>query len=131
MVINCSLIEQKLKADFRKKYRRFSNFVDSGHLWDRIIEITKDAELMRNIKFCNDVLKIPPVKIFVLVQKSNLPLMSNEEKQFIGAAFGFVFKFVLGYTNQKRISCTVNSVKSASFFYFDNSNMAETIKIID
>lgn len=116
MVISCAKIEQELRNDFSTRYRRFSSFVDNGDLWDRIIDTVRDVELMKNIVFCNDVMKIPPVKTFIMAQKTPLKDLENDEKQAIGAFFGFIFKDVFKYTGQESVSCVVNTVKTATRF---------------
>ena len=56
---------------------------------------------MDRIIFNNDVMQIPPVKTFLMANQAIQPLTNNEEKKAIGAFWGFVFKFVFWYTNQK------------------------------
>lgn len=116
MTITGREIERVFRAEFPAKYRRFAGFIDSGELWDRFNATIHDDQLMRNIKFCNDVMLIPPVKVFIMAQKTTLHDLENTEKQTIGAAFGFVFKDIFGYTSQEKVSCVVNTVKSASRF---------------
>lgn len=116
MIITGREIERVFRADFPNKYKRFAGFIDSGDLWDRFSAVIHDVELMRNIKFCNDVLLIPPVKVFILAQQTALHDLENTEKQTLGAAFGYIFKFIFGYTGQEKVSCVVNTVKSASRF---------------
>lgn len=117
MIITGKDIERELYTNFSTKYRRFSGFIDSGYLWDLVIKTINDVELMKNIIFCNDIMKIPPVKVFVLAQKPALPELKNPEKQAVGAVFGFIFKDIFGYTEQESVSCVVNTIKTASRFY--------------
>jgi hypothetical protein len=117
MIITVKEIERELRANFSTKYRRFSGFIDSGYLWDLVIKTINDAELMKNIKFCNDIMKIPPIKVFVLAQNPALPDLKNPEKQAVGAVFGFIFKDIFGYTEQESVSCVVNTIKTATRFY--------------
>lgn len=126
MTITGKEIERVFRADFPKRYKRFSGFIDSGDLWDRFNATIHDDQLMRNIKFCNDVMLIPPVKVFIMAQKTALHGLKNTEKQTIGAAFGFVFKDIFGYTVQEKVSCVVNTVKSASRF----SNPGEEVVVV-
>lgn len=126
MTITGKEIERVFRADFPKRYKRFSGFIDSGDLWDRFNAAIHDDQLMRNIKFCNDVMLIPPVKVFIMAQKTALHDLENTEKQTIGAAFGFVFKDIFGYTVQEKVSCVVNTVKSASRF----SNPGEEVVVV-
>ena len=129
IIITCRKIESELYAGFASKYRRFSSFIDSGLLWDLVLQTIRNAEMMRNIKFCNDIMKIPPVKTFVLIHKSQLNDLTNEEKQSIGAVFGFVFKDVFGYTEQESVSCVINTIKTATRFYFEKEDLANEITI--
>lgn len=117
MIITCQHIERELRTNFAGKYRRFAGFIDSGYLWDLVIKTINDIELMRNIKFCNDIMQIPPIKVFVLAQRPALPELNNSEKQSVGAVFGFIFKDVFGYTDQESVSCVVNTIKTATRFY--------------
>lgn len=117
MIITGRQIENELHTNFSRKYRRFASFIDSGYLWDLVIKTINDAELMKNIKFCNDIMKIPPIKVFVLAQNPALVGLENSEKQALGAVFGFIFKDVFGYTEQESVSCVVNTIKTASRFY--------------
>jgi len=117
MVFTYQNIERELRTNFARKYRRFAGFIDSGDLWDRVIKTINDTELMRNIKFCNDIMQIPPIKVFVMAQGPTLPKLSNSEKQSVGAVFGFIFKDVFGYTKQMSVSCVINTIKTATRFY--------------
>lgn len=110
-------IINKINADFSGVYKPFSNFPNSGVLWDECIDTIKDAKLMNNIIFCNDILMIPPVKVFLAANQSINIVLPDEDKKAIGAFWGFVFKFVFNYKNQKSISVRINNVKSATYFF--------------
>ncbi len=117
MEIRSENIIKKINSDFSSVYKPFSNFPNSGFLWNECINAVHSAKLMNNIIFCNDVLQIPPVKVFLMANASISNVLSDEEKKSIGAFWGFVFKFVFGYKNQKSISVRVNNVKSATYFF--------------
>ena len=119
LVFTTRQIETAIYSGFAGKYRRFSKFVDSGNLWTLLLTTIRDAELMRNIKFCNDILMIPPVKVFITVHEASLGDLTNAESQSIGAFFGYLFKHVLGYTGQESVSCIINTIKTATRFYGD------------
>lgn len=119
--MNTQHIVDEIYQGFAKTYRGAANFVDSGAIWDFCIETIKDPVLMSNIAFAND-LEVPPVKSLLLIYKRNVnPSAGFEfdanESRSIGALMGFVFKFVLGYKNQKE-RCTVNEygIKTATRF---------------
>lgn len=59
---------EEMKKAFAHKYARFAGFVDSGNLWNLCEETLNDEELMDHIRFCNDVMKIPPIKVFLLAK---------------------------------------------------------------
>ena len=118
-------IVDKIYLDFAKIYRGSSNFIDSGKLWDFCIMTIKNPVLMQNIVHAND-LEIPPVKSLALIyQRQMNPAagfeFNKKEKQNMGALMGFVFKFVLGYTDQKG-GCRVNmfGIKTATRFINDS-----------
>ncbi len=80
-----------------------------------------------NIIFCNDYLEMPPVKVFAIV--NNKTDLSDENKKSIGAFWGFVFKYVFGYKNQRSISVRGKSgnIKTATYFY-DISSPVEVVE---
>ena len=119
-------IINRINDEFASVYKPFSNFPNSGALWNHCTDTIRDARLMNNIVFCNDVLQIPPVKVFLMANKNISADLTNEEKKSIGALWGFVFKFVFGYRNQKSISVRVHTVKTATYF----SDCAQDIKIV-
>ena len=87
-------------------------------MWNECINAIKDTKLMNYIVFCNDVMKIPPVKTFLMANNNVVYPFSNEEKKAIGAFWGFVFKFVFGYTQQKdNVPINTKGVKKAACFY--------------
>ena len=120
MEINTNTIKEAIYSDFSKEYTAFGNFVESGEIWDLCIAAVMDELLMNNIIFCNDVHMIPPVNSFVKAKKIEQPL-SGQENRSIGAFWGFVFKCVFEYQNQKVVASRVNTIKTATYF-FDNVN---------
>lgn len=111
-------IEEKLYADFSRRYKAFGKFVDgeSGN-WQRCLAAVRDETLLGHIIFCNDVLHIPPTHTFLCARPIEGAL-SEFEKRAIGAFWGFVFKFVFGYDKQKNVTARVNTVRTASYFSF-------------
>ena len=118
-VFSTAEIAQRIAAEFIQKYKAFSNFPQSGKVWDECLAAVQDAKLMNNLIFCNDVLQIPPVKVFLLANATIGGQLTDEEKKSIGAFWGFVFKFVFRYKNQKSVSVRVanNNLKSATYFF--------------
>ena len=118
-VFSTAEITKRIEAEFTQKYKAFSNFPQSGKVWDECLAAVQDAKLMNHLIFCNDVLQIPPVKVFLLANATIGGQLTDEEKKSIGAFWGFVFKFVFGYKNQKSVSVRVadNNLKSATYFF--------------
>ena len=117
MQICPSKILQEIDERFPKTYKAFGQFVDSGELWDACIATVQDAKLLGHIIFCNDIHQIPPVHTFLRANRTIRRDLSETEKRSVGAFWGFVFKFVFGYRNQKSVTARVNTVRTASYFF--------------
>lgn len=104
-------IVANIYSDFAVTYKGAAKFVDSGALWDFCIQTISDPLCMEKIVFAND-LEIPPVKSVLLFYEREIhPVETFEftaqQSRSIGALMGFVFRFVLGYQDQKE-RCSVN-----------------------
>ena len=126
MEITVNQINEAIYDGFSKKYKAFGDFIDSGELWDICLSAISDVTLINNIIFCNDIHQIPPTNTFLKVKQIKRDL-SELEKRSVGAFWGFVFKFVFGYRNQKIVAARVNTVKTATYFF----DIAESVKVID
>lgn len=129
MLICCNELEGRIRTEFPVKYRRFGGFVDSGDLWDEICVVLKDADFLAHLCFCNDVMRIPPVKTHLMYSEFRRGAASGREltapeKQSLGAVYGFLFKEVFGYDQQESVSCVINTVKTAARF----SGAAEPVR---
>ena len=102
----------QVRNDFANRYVHFRAFQfdpENQEFWNICIDSLTDKELLKNIIFCNDVLKIPPIKTFLTFYRDDfIRLTGNDQailsrvlKQSIGAFWGMVFKFVFGYRNQR------------------------------
>lgn len=126
MKLKPSYIKREIYDRFSKTYKAFGDFVDSGELWDACIAAVSDGTLLGHIIFCNDIHQIPPVHTFLRVRRDMRRDLSELEKRSIGAFWGFVFKFVFCYRNQKSVTARVNTVRTATYFF----DMPEDIEII-
>lgn len=106
---------QELRAEFAGKYARFAGFIGSG-LWNECVAAAQDETLLGHIRFCNDVLRIAPVKTFLIARKLTDRPMQPEDKQAVGAFWGFIFKEKLGYCTQRRQACHISTFRTASVF---------------
>lgn len=123
MFLTTEIIE-RIENDFVLTYKPFTQFKNSGELWDRCIATVGNADIMNKIIFCNDYLKVPPVKVFAKLNADIMQDLSDNDKKSIGAFWGFVFKFVFNYKNQKSIAVSTQGIKTATYF-FDNKDVVE------
>ena len=119
-----------MELHFSDNYRHFKEFQLSPEYrpyWDKCMEAVKDRELLSHIIFCNDLLHIPPVKTFLLYYEGDFVSITGREdaaldtfvKKAIGAFWGMVFKFALGYRDQESVSISLNQkffVRTATYF---------------
>lgn len=109
-------------SDFTSVYKGTSNFCDTAY-FKAFYDSLDDKELYLHIVFNNDVLQIPPILTFVKYRQSTgdelfgKPL-SKTDKRCLGACFGYLFKFILGYS--RPVSVWVgernSDIKNASYF---------------
>jgi hypothetical protein len=123
-------ISQRVTDGFADAYNHFKEFQHNPEYrayWELCMGSLGDRDLLNNIIFCNDVFAIPPVKTFLTVCREDFIRLTGDEravldtylKRSIGAFWGMVFKFVLGYTEQKSVSVSMNDyfmVRTASVY---------------
>lgn len=127
MNISPSSIVTKVNSDFSSVYKPFSNFPGSGTLWNECMNTVNNVMLMNHIIFCNDVLQIPPVKVFLMANHNLNQEFTDFEKKAMGAFWGFIFKLVFNYRMQKdSVPINTKGVKKAAYFY-DVSQHVEVI----
>ena len=124
MQITVKEIEGQLYACFGNQYKAFGGFVGTEY-WNACLAAVRDATLLSHIIFCNDVMRIPPVHTFLRARPISARL-SEFDKRAIGAFWGYVFKAVFGYVDQKSVTACVNTVRTASTF----SNPPGPVEII-
>ena len=115
---------------FADKYAHFKDLQQNEEYrayWNKCVESLSDRDFLVCVVFCNDVFGIPPVKTFLTAYTEDFIQITGDErarldifvKRGIGAFWGMVFKFVLGYTEQKSVSVSMNEyfmVKTASVY---------------
>lgn len=119
-----------IEENFSEIYTNFRDFqFDRKYrcYWKKCLEAVDDEELLSHIIFCNDVFCIPPVKTFLTYYKDDFILLTKKRdaelplfvKRSIGAFWGMVFKFGLGYKGQKNVCVSMNEyfkVRTATYF---------------
>jgi len=130
VVLDVNDVRKKVSEEFSEIYTHFKEFqynLEYSAYWNKCMESISDRDLLTCIIFCNDTFGIPPVKTFLTHYLSDfIKITENEKailetyiKRSIGAFWGMVFKFVLGYTEQKSVSVSMNEhfmVKTASVY---------------
>lgn len=116
MTIESKNIVFKINSEFSNVYRAHSNFMNSGDLWYECINTVRNMETVSHIIFCNDILKTPPVKVFLLLYKDKFHNLTDTEKKALGAFWAFIFKEVFGYQEKKNVSISTCSVKTAAYY---------------
>lgn len=123
-------IAGQVEEQFSCYYRHFKEFQEASAYrpyWDKCMEAVRNQKLLSHIIFCNDLLHIPPVKIFLLYYEADFISITEREdaaldsfvKKSIGAFWGMVFKFVLHYQAQESVSISLNQrffVRTATYF---------------
>jgi len=118
---------EKSFTDTYTHFKEFQNNNDYRAYWEQCIKAVSERDLLISIIFCNDIFAIPPVKTFLTYYKDDFILLTGKTnaeldiyvKRAIGAFWGMVFKFALGYKEQKSVSVSMNDyfmVKTASVY---------------
>lgn len=140
-------IKKKVERDFTKEYMNFSEFAQNQvykAVWDLCLDTLASRDRLVNIAFCNDVYQIPPVRVFIDINRDKIDevvkqdtecilfredgTMKNYLKQSIGAFWGMVFKYGMGYQRRKTASVVKDNyygIQTASRFYEVDKNDEE------
>ncbi|MDL2218770.1 hypothetical protein LJC04_00265 [Ruminococcaceae bacterium OttesenSCG-928-O06] len=130
MIITVDEIVQSTTGGFAQKYPHFKEFQTAEAYfpyWKLCLQALQDRDLLGHIIFCNDLFGIPPVKTFLCYFAPQLQEITAREdarlddfvKKAIGAVWGYVFKVVFSYAQQKSVSVSLNRmfmVKTATCY---------------
>lgn len=130
-VMNIKEIAANVEQNFSKVYVPFQDFQQSAEhqkYWNQCMQAVTDGELLSHIVFCNDLFAIPPVKTFLLYYREDFIALTGRPnaaldvfvKKSIGAFWGMVFKYALGYGGQKSVSVSMNDffmLRTATYFF--------------
>ena len=113
--------------DYLRLYKGKRAFVEGSPYFETFLKSLEDLDLYDKIRFCNDVLKVPPVYTFIKYYKDVFTTeLSTAEKQGLGACFAYLFQKMWGY--QKPIAVWVGekktNIKNASY-YLKREDMSE------
>ena len=105
--------------DYLRTYKGKRSFVEGSPYFETFLKSLENLDLYDKIRFCNDVLQIPPIYTFVKYYKDVFTTeLSTTEKQGLGACFAYLFQKMWGY--QKPIAVWVGekktNIKNASYY---------------
>jgi len=120
------LMKKFNEAKFLKIYRGNEKFVNEEKAYyNAFLELLEDKALLRQIKFANDVLGVPPLETFVRYYRDTLGKdlfreeMSRPAKQGLGACFAYLYRqmYVEDYeATQCWFNDDATGIKTASKF---------------
>ncbi len=121
--------EKFIIEKFINKYKGTTNFLDTEY-FSAFYNSLDDEKLYSHVIFNNDVLQIPPILTFVKYRQSIgdelfCKPMSKNDKRCLGACFGYLFKFVLGYDPHPKsvwVGERTTDIKNASYFVKERKN---------
>lgn len=110
--------------DFTKTYKGTRKFTDESPYFREFLKNLEDTELQSHIKFCNDVLEIPPIEVYIKSRRDIFnKTMAKNEKLGLGACFGFLFQYGeykkeygAGSAVVKWVGDEITGIKNASYF---------------
>ena len=118
MVVNTNSFLDRQK-DFLGKYKGKTSFVNESVYFKYFAESLDEKKLHEHIIFCNDVLHLPPIYVFVKYYKEFFTKeMTANEKRGLGACFGYLFQVMYGYKEAKSVwvGDKITGIKNASYF---------------
>ena len=143
--MNCNQLVEIVENRFETVYPHFKEFQTDerfSSLWNLCIETVKNPDHMRNIIFCNDMYQMPPVKVFIDINRGRLKQLETDSflfeergkenylrvyvKQCLGAFWGMVFRKGLGYEDRKTATVVATKyygVRTASYFIDGNESI--------
>lgn len=107
------------QEDFFSRYKGKTSFARESKYYRFFLDSLDDRDLYDKIIFCNDVLQLPPIYVFVRYRKDLFTeKMSANEKRGLGACFGYLFQYMLGYKEAKSVWVgeKITDIKNASYF---------------
>ncbi len=106
---------------FNRKYKGTRKFSENSKYYQLFLRSLQDEKLYEHIVFCNDVLHVPPIYVFVKYYADECKgPMTDGEKRGLGACFGFLFQFTGRYNYKIAkhvwVGDAITGIKNASYF---------------
>lgn len=108
-----------MQEDFLSRYKGKTSFVCESKYYKYFVKSLDDTRLYEHIIFCNDVLHLPPIYVFIQYHKDLFTEeMTTSEKRGLGACFGYLFQVLYGYKEAKPVWVgeKMTGIKNASYF---------------
>ncbi len=110
-------IIDSVNKGFATVYRPFAKFKqDCPAVWEQCIRMIEDTQLLQTIIFCNDNFQIPPVDTQFAATKEWNYQLTDFEKKAIGGFWGYVFKNIFQYAEQKQRLAKSPLFRYATYF---------------
>ncbi len=123
-------ITNYLNDNFSTEYPQFHSFKENPEYlpyWNLCLKAISDEFTLNGIIFTNDILNIPPLKVFLVKYKQELVEITNDPyaklpifiKRSLGAFWAMVFKSCLNYTNQCVVKISMNfffTIRTATYY---------------
>ncbi len=121
-----NLVRQNFSSKYLQ-YRAFSEKEEYKEFWNLCLDAINDDNFLLGVIFCNDILSIPPLKVFLTFYKQELIQITRNSrailplfvKRSLGSFWSMIFKSILGYTNQEILKINTGfyfDVKTASYY---------------
>ncbi len=118
MDFNTNEIIVKIYSNFKTDCKPFTKFFNSGELWDLCIKTVEDTELLNNMIFCNDIMEIPPVQVFLKSNPQIEEIKKGFDKKAVSAFWEYVFMNTLDYKlKQENNKIKLKGIKTATRYY--------------
>lgn len=123
-------MQLEMEKKFLTHYKNFKNFKEGEYkpYWELCFDSLLNRDFFAYMVLCNDLNGIPPVKSFLLYHYDQIERLTENNdckldsytRRSIGAFFGMLFQFVLGYDKSKtksiRVSMQEFNLSTASIF---------------
>ena len=125
-----TFLQFQMDKEFLNYYKNFKKFKEGSYktYWELCFNALSNRDFVSYMVLCNDLNGIPPVKSFLLYHQKQIKELTGNNtctldsflRKAIGAFFGMLFQYVLGYdqnqTKTVRVSLKVFGLVTASVF---------------
>lgn len=111
----------KMLADgFGQTYKPFAKYRnEQSELWTKCISTISDNSVLEKIIFCNDIVRLPPVKVFLCLHPeiTESKKLTAYDKKFLGGFFSYIFTVIFCYKLKKQVGINNPCIRTALYFY--------------